>query len=295
MYIDFNLALADGSVSAFYFSGGEPHVKIPTYEDFELNIIARINSWEEFGLFLAYINAIGEQTHITKQPHDLNIYLPYFPGSRQDRSDGFSPLTVRLYVDLILASVRYHDGLNLYTFDMHSEMGHDLVSSKVWFGELCNLQVNELDPSYFDKDIVGIIVPDKGAIGRAALFGATFYEGCELVQCEKEREFNTGHITSYSLPPGKYEGKYLVVDDICDGGATFNILADSIAEKNKNVELQLYVSHGIFSKGLNFLFDRYSKIYTTDSIATVEVYAQDYPQLTVMPVPNPFVKNEVKV
>lgn len=291
MYIDFNQELG-GSIQAFYFSGGEPHVKIPEYNAFELDIIARINTWEEFGWLLAYLNAAAHQGKVLGvQVHEFNLYLPYFPGARQDRTDGHSPLTVDLYAKMLFEAVIYNEGLTIYTFDIHSQVGADLISNNMIFGESFNIQVDQLDPTYFDKDITGIIVPDKGAIGRAALFGSTFYPGCDLLQCEKVREFDTGHITSYEVPDDVPDGKYLVVDDICDGGATFNVLADSVRERNKNVELQLYVSHGIFSKGPRALTEKYSKIYTTDSFPH-PFYKADFPTIVEMPVPNPF---QVKV
>jgi ribose-phosphate pyrophosphokinase len=56
----------------------------------------------------------------------------------------------------------------------------------------------------------------------------------------------------------------LVVDDLCDGGATFLALADALADVV--ADAGLYVSHGVFSKGLDALLGRYGRIITTDSI-----------------------------
>ncbi len=69
------------------------------------------------------------------------------------------------------------------------------------------------------------------------------------------------------MPPLSEPGKYLIVDDICDGGGTFNLLAQEF-EKDpvaNDSELHLWVSHGIFSRGLDNISPTIKKIYTTDS------------------------------
>jgi len=51
----------------------------------------------------------------------------------------------------------------------------------------------------------------------------------------------------------------LIVDDICDGGATFNQAAQILKEKGA-VNLYLYVTHGIFIKGLDLLQENFEHI-----------------------------------
>jgi ribose-phosphate pyrophosphokinase len=69
------------------------------------------------------------------------------------------------------------------------------------------------------------------------------------------------------MPPLPKEGRYIIVDDICDGGGTFNLLAaafkkDPLAEKS---QLEMFVSHGIFSKGIEAIDYTIEHITTTDS------------------------------
>jgi len=45
------------------------------------------------------------------------------------------------------------------------------------------------------------------------------------------------------------------VDDICDGGRTFIESAGLLREAYPEADIHLYVSHGIFSKGTDVLFD----------------------------------------
>ena len=44
----------------------------------------------------------------------------------------------------------------------------------------------------------------------------------------------------------------LIIDDICDGGMTFKLTAERLKELGAK-EVHLYVTHGIFSKGLETL------------------------------------------
>jgi ribose-phosphate pyrophosphokinase len=89
-----------------------------------------------------------------------------------------------------------------------------------------------------------ICYPDKGARTR---YGAIY--PFESIYGEKVRDQQTGRITSYAVvgdPQGK---RVLIVDDICDGGATFTLLAQELM-KMRATELNLFITHGIFSKGL---------------------------------------------
>ena len=57
----------------------------------------------------------------------------------------------------------------------------------------------------------------------------------------------------------------LVVDDICDGGGTFLLLAEALRKAGIDNNLELYVSHGIFSKGTDIIYKSFYPIYTTNS------------------------------
>ena len=85
------------------------------------------------------------------------------------------------------------------------------------------------------------------------------------MQFDKIRDPSTGKITSIECPEEDLTGKTAIVfDDICDGGGTFLGIAkrlDELGAKNKI----LVVTHGIFSKGLDIMFDAYDEIITTNS------------------------------
>jgi ribose-phosphate pyrophosphokinase len=101
--------------------------------------------------------------------------------------------------------------------------------------------------------------PDKGALTKYT----SIYDYPHIYG-EKVRDQQTGNIISYQVV-GDCTGKnVLIVDDICDGGATFKLLAkDLLAGGAKSVVL--FVTHGIFSKGVRTLFESgIQRVFTQD-------------------------------
>lgn len=285
----------------FVFSGGEPHLSIPTIEG-DVYIEAIINDWNEFGKLLLLLNCLNNQTSVTS----VHLYVPYFPGARQDRNPGGNtPLTVAVYANAIADNLTRHiEETYLYMFDIHSSAALKIVGDALspFHGgrEPMNIEVDRLNKYEFDSDIDLIIAPDHGAVGRATCFRDTHFPGVPVVYAEKTRNFDTGNITGYSLPELPMFFKALVVDDICDGGRTFNELAkawwDEVIRQRDagrpilghQPTIQLYVSHGIFSRGVSNIDSLYSKIYTTRSHART-VVPDDYnaSRLVMVTLPEP--------
>lgn len=113
--------------------------------------------------------------------------------------------------------------------------------------------------------------PDKGAVSKYS----KIYEYHDYLYGEKVRDQLTGNITGYTLvgdPAGK---NVLIVDDICDGGATFKILTkDLLANGAKSVAL--FVTHGIFSKGVRTLIESgIARVFTADGEVTARHNSQN--------------------
>jgi len=69
----------------------------------------------------------------------------------------------------------------------------------------------------------------------------------------------------------------LIVDDICDGGATFIGLAKELLILGAN-SVSLFVTHGIFRSGTDIIFESgISKIITTNSLPqTIENHKGEF-------------------
>lgn len=253
LYLNFNDLPQD--YETMFFPGGEPHVKVPLIEENLVFVRAAVRSFNDFGLLLCLLNAIQTQGKA------ITLFIPYFPGARQDRNpEGTTPLTVDIYARALSLYVDH-----LMVFDPHSPAAVHYISRH--FPHVSFLYPFQLDPSSF-TNFAGIIAPDTGAISRAMEFRNKLFPNAEFVVCEKKRDFHTGKILGYHMPELTVAGEYLVVDDICDGGWTFTELAKAFAADPlaENSSLCLYVSHGIFSKGLDDILGPYEYIYTTDSL-----------------------------
>lgn len=75
-----------------------------------------------------------------------------------------------------------------------------------------------------------------------------------LLVGQKSRDPATGYLvySGVTAASGTEETprKVLIVDDICDGGMTFTLCAEALRKSFPSTEeVDLYVTHGIFSKG----------------------------------------------
>jgi len=179
------------------------------------------------------------------------LILPYLPGARQDRSN---PTGDVLFTALSVADmINFREFYEVVSVDPHSPIMAGLINGFVEFP--LERIARKMWHGYS-----GIIAPDKGAHLRAEKFATTL--GLAVTYGTKSRDVSTGKLTGFdvTVEPGKH---YLVVDDICDGGGTFIGLGDKI--KAGGAFADLYVTHGIFSKGTDALKTIYKNIYTTDT------------------------------
>lgn len=245
------------------FSGGEPHIKIlsAVNPNDSVSITARINSFHEMGMLLMAVDALRRM-----EIKNIRLFIPYFPGARQDRlMVAGEPLSVKVYANII----NMLQLSQVIVFEPHSEVTPALIDHvKVITNEkFIQSFINELD-----ENIV-LVSPDAGALKRTYKLAEALNKN-EVIECSKKRDITTGKIVGFKVYTSDIEGKdCLIVDDICDGGATFIGLANVLRQKNAG-KIYLAVSHGIFSKGLNELAATFDKIFTTDSIKKI-----DHPKL----------------
>ncbi|WP_299708647.1 ribose-phosphate diphosphokinase [uncultured Tenacibaculum sp.] len=244
---------------SFTFSGGEPHIKISSdlTNVEKITITTRVTSFNDMGLLLCAVDAVkrcGVKI--------IDLFIPYFPGARQDRvMIPGEPLTVKVYADLL-------NSLNLNeitVFDPHSEVTPAILND-------CKVVTNY---KFIEKVIekigseVLLISPDGGALKKIYKV-SEYLGGIAVVECSKKRNVTNGKLEGFKVYEEDLSGKNcLIVDDICDGGGTFMGLADELKKKNAG-DLYLAVSHGIFSKGVEHLKEKFTKVFTTDSFKDVE-------------------------
>ncbi|AWH84802.1 phosphoribosylpyrophosphate synthetase [Flavobacterium album] len=238
---------------SFSFSGGEPHIKIEPGFDVSqtVTITHRLNSFNRLGELCVTVDAL-KRMGVQK----INLFIPYFPGARQDRiMIPGEPLTVKVYANIINAM----GFAKVTVFDPHSEVAPALLNN-------CEIVPNYVFIDEVLKRIgsnVKLISPDGGALKKIYKL-SEYLGGADVVECSKSRDVKTGKLSGFKVYEDDLAGAdCLIVDDICDGGGTFVGLAEELKKKHAG-KLYLTVSHGIFNKGFD-MFEGFERLYTTNS------------------------------
>lgn len=264
IFIDSDDYKASG-IETLFFPGGEPHAKVPEFQGVVI-LYLKLRTWNDVGLAACVLSALSMNASAR-----VFVGLMYAPGARQDRAEGAKyPLTVQL-----IGNMLYRRNMKYFIFDPHSsKLGAFITHTKLDF---TNLSIP------IKPNVVGIIAPDEGSRSRASAFREWFYPKARLLECTKVRDPETGTLSNYIMPALPTTGRYIIVDDICDGGGTFNLLVNSFKQDQFAAAsaLELFVSHGVFSKGLVNINYKIEHITTTDSWCVHK--QEDFVRLTVLP------------
>lgn len=242
---------------SFAYPGGERQVRLSdsqcdnVADAKQIVVTSYINNGEVMELALL-TDAIH---HLNRGRARMQLRLPYLPYARADR--------------------RFTDGdcFGLKTFgQMIDSMGYDLVvtmdaHSNVARSYIANLFSVNPEPlieqaiKLVESDDLIALYPDQGAQRRYGKLSVP------TLSCTKHRDPATGHLSRFSVPPKALLStkNILIVDDICDGGGTFNGIAEALKDHGIKSNLFLYVTHGIFSGGFTKLAEHFTRIFTSDS------------------------------
>jgi len=236
------------------------------YPKERINLIARVNNSVEL---IQVVLAVDILKRLTDAPIELE--LGYHPYGRQDREEyfGFSLKAIAAILDNL--------GLDRITaFDCHSDVTAACYS-KTKFRDRTPEWFIDYTISSYQPDT--IVVPDAGALKRLKNM---IDPSLKVIQFYKTRDPKDGKLSNMSFVAGPVKPvKALVIDDICDGGATFIGIADKLLEAFPDVQLGLAVSHGIFSKGFVELGKRYQRFYTTNTIDNISPMRLRHPNMSV--------------
>lgn len=232
------------------YSDTTPMVKTDQFGDIvdrADTLVLKAGSLSEFTTAMYLVDALT-----SKGAEIKSLVIPYLPGARQDR--------VNITGDVLFtaSSVAYDISIRNFerviAVDPHSEVMPKYINNFV------NYPLTEVYRKLW-QGYTGVIAPDDGATVRGVIAGQTLNKPVAFGW--KHRDVSTGKILDFGIQDLTPGGHYIVVDDICDGGGTFLGLGEKIREQGCYADL--FVTHGIFSKGTNELKKIYKNIYTTDS------------------------------
>ncbi len=254
---------------SFVFSGGEISVKLQPANleyspDKPIHYHATVTSANDLFELALVVDAVDRWflENYGSKPVKKVLWMPYMPYARQDRVCAMGEsLSLKVAADFI-NSLRFDE---VRVSDPHSDVTLALLSNSS-AQDLVSIFLDRFP--LFDFNRAVLVSPDAGASKKVGKLARKL--NLRMIQAEKVRNPQTGEITGTVVHSnGEGNSPILVVDDICDGGRTFTELAKPLSEVTTG-KLNLYVTHGIFSKGLTELLEWYDKIYCPYVFPNVE-------------------------
>lgn len=267
-------------VALGYFPNGESYIDI----DFELkrgchdiNVVSVKFESDSDLLHLKFI-----KDYLDNQRVKATLEIPYMPYSRMDRQEEKRLFTLKS-VATFINSMNFEE---VIVWEPHSEVSialidrvkvknttHDLAIMTIRdvLGLKGSMWLNDKKEELFAKAVeqgVYLVYPDAGAAKRYQ----KEFKYPNVITCNKERDFNTGNITSLTLQTDSDLGSCktaIIVDDLCSKGGTFILTSKVLKEKGINT-IYLVVTHcenTIFDGDL-FKTDYIKAVITTDSIVS---------------------------
>lgn len=249
-------------IEAFSFPGGERHVRLPAA------MLEIANQFDAWGIEARLYDAAGVMDLLLATDAlrraipvgaTVRLVMPYVPYARQDRvAAPGEALSAKVFAALI-NSQGYS---SVEAWDPHSDVIPALID---------NLRVTSTR-SLLQAAVAGkgqaqllrecaFVAPDAGARKRVGDLARVY--GTEVVYADKVRDVVTGKLSGTRVPDVLPERPLLVIDDLCDAGGTFLLLADALREKTSQ-PLYLYVTHGLFTRGLDALKTKYDRVFAAN-------------------------------
>lgn len=249
---------SDLSYNIITFSDGQKLVEVNTSDipkDYNgtFTIISRA-SWSDLEIISSVVHILRNNWN-----NEIGLIAPYIGGRSDRRFNEDQPHYLKEVYAQVLNSLNFN---YVTTLDPHSDVLEATINR-------LEIITNETLVEGIVSKLIGtkaLVVPDGGALKKAWNI-SKYFDG--MLVCEKHRDIKTGKILGINVPSIEEQRKYdnlVVVDDICDGGATFTQLAKKL---DGDLNLILIVSHGIFSKGFSPILG-YDSVYTTNSVKDFE-------------------------
>lgn len=240
-------------ISFTKFSDGAEICEIPYFAKDDVLIVLSVTNCNEDLVRLMLVKDALDGMETDK----VSLRMSYIPNARADRKFSRNQShSLKVFCNVI-NSLSFD---KVYVSDPHSDVSTALLNNvDVKSQTECFIsikpQIDNISSDYI------LCSPDIGAVKKT--FDLMMKIGkSEIIQAVKIRDVKTGNIIKCDVQCENLNGKDIViVDDIADGGASFIYLAEKLKEKNAG-RIILFVTHGIFSKGLSPLVGKIDYIFT---------------------------------
>lgn len=236
-------------------------------------IKSRLNNFSDLELIACAVASLKELG--IKEVH---LYVPYIMGARSDRKfvegsnnylkDIICPILNSFKLKSITCIDPHSDCLEMGLHNFRKETNKTLVQYALrnLYGYTHGAYQGILNNKFV------LVAPDAGAAKKIYKLAESINYKGDIIICSKDRDAK-GKLTKTVIPHHLIEPNvdYIIVDDICDGGATFINIAKEIKNNHSLTgKLYLIITHGIFSKGFAELNQHFDGIYCTNSYKNVE-------------------------
>lgn len=178
----------------------------------------------------------------------VKLVMPFLPYGRQDKNvTNESTFALRTFLDVLGSGQKFKEIKIVDVHNPNSLEGRPVLA-QVIRNEIPNDRIkeviDEVKPNF-------VVFPDAGASKRGYST-----QGVPTFNLQKTRNQMTGAIDSLKteLPLNLTGLNLLILDDICDGGKTF-IEASKLLYGMGASEVNLYTTHGLYTKGVDVLKD----------------------------------------
>jgi len=198
---------------------------------------------------------------LTKKGCTMSIKVQYLYGARSDKDESEEFYTCNV------------SELAIETIGNYSKYGFNYLAPH------CAMHSDNTDfslPEAMDMSKYNcILFPDKSANLRYKKTTDVF--NYPYIIASKRRDQDSGKIVSYEVPElSPPHNRVLVIDDLCDYGTTFKLLAENLGD---NVKKDLFIHHGVFTENApSRLLEHYENIHVTNSLPFPEMWKQQLSQ-----------------
>ena len=270
------------------FPSGEPCVKWKPDVLFKAVLDEKYRSRIDFSKFEIQMDrfdypllacAVDALRKVNGEATNIELFLPYFAGSRQDRVCNIGEaLSVKVYADMINA-LKFN---RVTIMDPHSDVTPALIDNVnvIPHGQYSNNNTWSIIDRFFEDqnrpEKIFVIAPDVGASKKVQNLIRSFNENWEnplpkpeivFGQGLKYRDTKTNELSGFGVDNEDFENcPILVTDDLNCKAGTFLGLGEILKEKNAGV-IALYTTHVDCYEGIQNVINSayYEHYYTTNS------------------------------
>lgn len=227
-----------------------------------VEVLSRFNGFRDLELIVCAVKALRREG-VKK----IDLYIPYLLGARSDRQ--FQEGGTSYLVDVVAPILNSLQLNSVHVMDAHSDVAAACINNFRGYdnSKLVKFAVFSIDNYSRNPGNYVLVSPDAGASKKIQKIADSIGYTGDIITCSKTRGVD-GKLTNTVVPISSTitEQDFIIIDDICDGGATFlNIVKAIRAKQYVNNKIYLIVTHGIFSKGVDCM-NVFEKVFITNSI-----------------------------